>query len=188
LKVPFQSPQQQRGVAVIPAYRHLNAQQRYTIHVMRKNKCSCRTIAKFIGVSPSTVCRELKRNQSAWGYQHDVAERFAACIGDVPMHWHALGTFPCIGHALGTFQWHALGTFLAGVKGDVPGVKGDVPIIGVKGDVPIIWSQRGGVKGDVPESKGTFPSQRGRSRVKGESQRGRSESQRGRSNYLTELQ
>jgi IS30 family transposase len=41
---------------------HLTREQRYTISVMNKQKCSQKLIAEYIGKDKLVVCRELKRN------------------------------------------------------------------------------------------------------------------------------
>lgn len=52
-------------------YNHLTKEQRYTISVCLKKKMSLTDIAKLIGVSKSTVSREIKRNSNM--YRHYVA-------------------------------------------------------------------------------------------------------------------
>ena len=48
-------------------YKQLTSEQRYTISVMRQKKFTISFIAGTIGVSVSTVCRELKRNSDSRG-------------------------------------------------------------------------------------------------------------------------
>lgn len=55
--------------AFMQRYKHLNAAQRYTIEAMRRQKKTQKEIADTIGVSPSTVSRELKRNSGKRGYR-----------------------------------------------------------------------------------------------------------------------
>lgn len=60
-------------------YKQLTSEQRYTISVLLQKKCSKSEIAKAIGVSNSTITRELKRNSSSRGvYKWDKAQRQAA--------------------------------------------------------------------------------------------------------------
>ncbi len=51
-------------------YKHLTQEQRYEIEIMHSNKVSLRNIASNLGVSPSTLSRELRRNKSERGYRH----------------------------------------------------------------------------------------------------------------------
>ena len=44
--------------------KHLTKEQRYVISVMHKNGLKRYDIAEELGVSPSTISRELKRNSS----------------------------------------------------------------------------------------------------------------------------
>lgn len=48
-------------------YKQLTSEQRYTISVLLQRKCTKKEIARAIGVSNSTVTRELKRNSSSRG-------------------------------------------------------------------------------------------------------------------------
>jgi len=43
-------------------YNQLSSEQRYQIEALLQNEATQKEIAQIIGVSPSTVCRELKRN------------------------------------------------------------------------------------------------------------------------------
>lgn len=61
-------------------YKQLTSEQRYTISVLLQRKCSKKSIAEAIGVHPSTVTRELKRNSSQrgvykWDKTHKQAEK-----------------------------------------------------------------------------------------------------------------
>ncbi|MCH3980424.1 MAG: IS30 family transposase [Prevotella sp.] len=59
-------------------YKQLTSEQRYTISVLLQRKCTKNEIAKAIGVSNSTITRELKRNSSTRGvYKWDKAQRQA---------------------------------------------------------------------------------------------------------------
>lgn len=49
---------------VLPMYKQLTREQRYTIYVLLHQKQTKKEIAKAIGVNESTVYRELKRNSS----------------------------------------------------------------------------------------------------------------------------
>lgn len=55
-------------------YHHLTAEQRYTIVVLLQQKKSRKEIAQTIGVSESTLCRELKRNSGQRGYHWQQAQ------------------------------------------------------------------------------------------------------------------
>ena len=59
-------------------YKQLTSEQRYTISVLLQRKCTKKEIALAIGVSNSTVTRELKRNSSSRGvYKWDKAQSLA---------------------------------------------------------------------------------------------------------------
>lgn len=58
-------------------YRQVTPEQRYTIQAMLRAKMSQRAIARAINVSPSTVCREVRRNRGGRGYRYQQAQRFA---------------------------------------------------------------------------------------------------------------
>lgn len=59
-------------------YHHLTPEQRYTIDVLLRQKKSRKEIAQTIGVSQSTLCRELKRNSGQRGYHYQQAQVKAA--------------------------------------------------------------------------------------------------------------
>lgn len=59
-------------------YKHLTPEQRYTIDVLLRQKKSRKEIAQTIGVSQSTLCRELKRNSGQRGYHWKKAQVKAA--------------------------------------------------------------------------------------------------------------
>jgi IS30 family transposase len=56
-------------------YQHLTQEQRYEIYYQRKNGDSLRSIGASIGVSASTVSRELQRNTGKRGYRPQQAEQ-----------------------------------------------------------------------------------------------------------------
>ena len=56
-------------------YKHLNLEQRYQIAAYRKTGCSVRTIGQSLGVSASTVSRELRRNRIGDKYDPSFAQR-----------------------------------------------------------------------------------------------------------------
>jgi len=56
-------------------YHQLTQEQRYQIEPLRATGKSQRWIAAFIGIHPSTVSRELRRNSTTQGYQAKTAER-----------------------------------------------------------------------------------------------------------------
>lgn len=59
-------------------YKQLTSEQRYTISVLLQRKCTRKEIAQAIGVSNSTITRELRRNSSKRGmYKWDKAQRQA---------------------------------------------------------------------------------------------------------------
>ena len=59
-------------------YKQLTPEQRYTIYVLLQKKCSKKSIAEAIGVHPSTITRELRRNSSQRGvYKWDWAQKHA---------------------------------------------------------------------------------------------------------------
>ena len=60
-------------------YKHLSQEQRYHIYALRKAGFSQKEIAQEIQVSPSTICREIRRNQGLKGYRPQQAHRYA-CI------------------------------------------------------------------------------------------------------------
>lgn len=55
-------------------YHHLTSEQRYTIDVLLQQKKSRKEIATTIGVSQSTLCREIKRNGGKYSYHHKQAQ------------------------------------------------------------------------------------------------------------------
>lgn len=59
-------------------YKHLTSEQRYTISVLLRNGEKKNSIARAIGVSPSTITRELMRNSGSRGkYVWETAQRNA---------------------------------------------------------------------------------------------------------------
>lgn len=59
-------------------YKHLTSEQRYTIEVLLRQKKSRKEISQTIGVSQSTLCREIKRNSGQRGYHYHQAHVKAA--------------------------------------------------------------------------------------------------------------
>jgi len=55
-------------------YTHLQAEERLTLSALHQQGHSRRAIARHLGRSPSTVCRELLRNNSAAGYASRIAQ------------------------------------------------------------------------------------------------------------------
>lgn len=60
------------------SYRHLTAEQRYTIDVLLRQKKSRKEIAETIGVSESALSREIRRNSGQRGYHWQQAQVKAA--------------------------------------------------------------------------------------------------------------
>lgn len=58
-------------------YHHLTTEQRCQIYALNATQQPQKIIAKQLGVSPSTVCRELKRNIGQKGYRHKQAQEKA---------------------------------------------------------------------------------------------------------------
>ena len=58
-------------------YHHLTYSQRCHIHALKSTGCSLRTIAKQLGVSPSTISREMTRNSHHGGYDEEQAHQLA---------------------------------------------------------------------------------------------------------------
>ncbi len=58
-------------------YKQLNSEQRYALSLFLKEKISYTAIAKKIGVSISTISREVKRNRSKRGYSYKKAQESA---------------------------------------------------------------------------------------------------------------
>ena len=56
-------------------YQQLTEGQRYQIALLHKENCSCREIGQRVGVSKSTVSRELRRNGTPDGYAPENAQR-----------------------------------------------------------------------------------------------------------------
>ena len=56
-------------------YQQLTEGQRYQIALLYKENCSCREIGQRIGVSKSTISRELRRNGTTAGYVAQSAQR-----------------------------------------------------------------------------------------------------------------
>ncbi|GAC1591720.1 MAG: IS30-like element IS1655 family transposase [Sphingomicrobium sp.] len=58
-------------------YQHLNREQRYQIEVLHRAGLSRRSIARQLGVSDSTIVRELQRNSRCTGYAAGCAQTTA---------------------------------------------------------------------------------------------------------------
>ena len=58
-------------------YQQLTEGQRYQIALLYKEHCSCRDIGQRVGVSKSTVSRELRRNGTPEGYAPENAQRLS---------------------------------------------------------------------------------------------------------------
>ena len=56
------------------SYQQLTYEQRCQISALKKSKCTQSVIARIIGVSQSTVSRELSRNKGCRGYRHKQAQ------------------------------------------------------------------------------------------------------------------
>ena len=56
---------------------HLTREQRYQIDALLQRKTKQKDIARIVGVSPSTISRELKRNSHKRGYSARVAQEYA---------------------------------------------------------------------------------------------------------------
>ena len=58
-------------------YRQLTQEERYQISALKQLDYTLRQIAQEVGRSPSTISRELRRNQGIEGYQAETAQRVA---------------------------------------------------------------------------------------------------------------
>ena len=59
------------------SYHHLTHDDRCQIYALKSTDTKQSDIAKLIGVHPSTISRELKRNQGGNGYRYLQAQRLA---------------------------------------------------------------------------------------------------------------
>ena len=59
------------------SYNQLTEAQRYQIYALKKVGQDQQTIASVLGVSPSTVCREIRRNRGQRGYRAHQAHQKA---------------------------------------------------------------------------------------------------------------
>lgn len=59
-------------------YKHVTRDQRCQIYALMSRGISFHQIAKQIGLSPSTISREVKRNAGQRGYRQDQADKIAA--------------------------------------------------------------------------------------------------------------
>lgn len=71
---------QSKGVTRMIKYKQLSLEEREKIYLHTKNNKSFRQIAKLIARSPSTVSREISRNNSLIGYLPDRANSRAAKV------------------------------------------------------------------------------------------------------------
>ncbi len=55
-------------------YKQLNQAQRYQIEILKKAGKNQKEIAELLGVSPTTICRELNRNKGQKGYRPKQAQ------------------------------------------------------------------------------------------------------------------
>ena len=55
-------------------YKQLSQAQRYQIEILKKAGKNQKEIAELLGVSPATICRELKRNKGQKGYRPKQAQ------------------------------------------------------------------------------------------------------------------
>ena len=58
-------------------YHHLTTDQRCQIYALNAIRQSQKVIAQQLGVCPSTICRELKRNVGQKGYRYKQAQEKA---------------------------------------------------------------------------------------------------------------
>ena len=58
-------------------YHPLTEHQRYQMYALKKAGQDQRRIAATLAVSPSTICRELRRNRGRRGYRPDQAHQKA---------------------------------------------------------------------------------------------------------------
>lgn len=68
-------------------YQQLTEGQRYQISLLREDNLSCSEIGIRIGVSKSTVSREVRRNWTAGGYSAAEAQR----LSDTDDGWQRSG-------------------------------------------------------------------------------------------------
>lgn len=59
------------------SYHQLTENERYQIYTMKKLEHSQKEIADFLGISPATISREIKRNQGLRGYRPIQAQRLS---------------------------------------------------------------------------------------------------------------
>ena len=57
------------------SYKHLTQEQRYEIRAMYLQGISYRRMSSILGLSPSTISREIRRNSRFWGYRPKQAQR-----------------------------------------------------------------------------------------------------------------
>ena len=64
-------------IELMNKYKQLTEVQRYQIEALNKAQKEQKEIAEIIGVSASTICRELKRNTGLRGYRPRQAHSLA---------------------------------------------------------------------------------------------------------------
>ena len=67
--LPWPNHTQLQTEALMGSYNQLTEAQRYQIYALKKVGQDQQTIASVLGVSPSTVCREIRRNRGQRGYR-----------------------------------------------------------------------------------------------------------------------
>jgi len=72
------------------SYRRLDFKSRIAIYYLSKQGCSQREISRQLEVSPSTICRELKRNKTGKLYFPEAAQHKAQVRKKVTMDIHEM--------------------------------------------------------------------------------------------------
>lgn len=89
-------------------YIHLQPEDRLTIASLHQQGSSTRAIACVLGRSPSTICRELRRNRSADGYASEPAQRLCRQRRRLARPWpklHPHGRLWLIVRTLLSWRW-----------------------------------------------------------------------------------
>ncbi|MCC6844997.1 MAG: helix-turn-helix domain-containing protein, partial [Bacteroidetes bacterium] len=60
---------------MLRSYKHLTQEQRYEIRAMYLQGISYRQMSSILGLSPSTISREIRRNSGFRGYRPKQAQR-----------------------------------------------------------------------------------------------------------------